>query len=124
MTALPEHSARRILETAIAEQRASELLEALFDGGTASVSPGGRLVILPADQLATLVANVQAIRDRLPDGWGDPATPENAERIAQWVWCPVVHAVLSDDGCEFDKVHERNCPCGSRFRLAVGEVDR
>ena len=61
--------------------------------------------------------------DDLPDGWGDPASPENAERIGEWVWCPVVWAVLSNDGCEFDKRHQADCQCGSRYPLSVTPLD-
>jgi hypothetical protein len=44
--------ARRIFDQAIIEERCAELLEALFDGGSATVDlTTGRLVIVSADLL-------------------------------------------------------------------------
>lgn len=54
------------------------------------------------------------------DGWGSPDLPENAERIGQWVWCPDVWAVLTDDPCAYAYEHPRDCRCDSRFPLSVG----
>lgn len=55
----------------------------------------------------------------LPDGWGSPGRPDVKERVALWVWCPVVWAVLSDDPCEHDKAHDPDCECQSMFPLTV-----
>lgn len=49
---LPEEHAARIFQAAITEQRAGELLEALFEGASATVDRGsGKLVLVPAAQL-------------------------------------------------------------------------
>ena len=50
---LPEDFAARILAAAVSEGRASELLECLFDGGSATLTDG-RLVLATAEQLAGL----------------------------------------------------------------------
>lgn len=53
---VPELVARRILGAAIAEDRCAELLNCLFDGGSATVDAAtGNLVLVTADQLAALV---------------------------------------------------------------------
>lgn len=48
---ISESFAQRILEAAIAEERASELLGALIDGGSATVTNSGQLIILTQEQL-------------------------------------------------------------------------
>jgi len=55
MTDIPESFARRILELAIAEGRAAETLECLFDGGSVTVDANsGRLCLVTAAQLRQL----------------------------------------------------------------------
>ena len=52
MTDIPESFARRILELAIAEGRAAEMLDCLFDGGSVTVdASSGRLCLMNAVQL-------------------------------------------------------------------------
>jgi hypothetical protein len=46
--------AARILQAALDEDRADELLECLFDGGGCTVDPYGKLVLVSADALANL----------------------------------------------------------------------
>jgi len=54
MTSIPESFARRILELAIAEGRAAEMLECLFDGGSVTVDANsGRLCLMNTAQLTT-----------------------------------------------------------------------
>jgi len=54
MTDIPESFARQILELAIAESRAAEMLECLFDGGSVTVDANsGRLCLVNAAQLTT-----------------------------------------------------------------------
>lgn len=43
--------AKRIFLAALSEDRAGELLYALFDDGTATVGPDGKLVIIPGGAL-------------------------------------------------------------------------
>jgi hypothetical protein len=53
---VPEDRARRIFTQAIAESRCSELLEALFNGGSVTVDANtGLLVIASADALAQML---------------------------------------------------------------------
>lgn len=53
---MPEVAAKRILAQAIAEDRAAEFLEAMWDGGSATVDQTtGKLVIITGDQLMGLV---------------------------------------------------------------------
>lgn len=47
--------AQRIFETAIASHRCGELLECLFDGGTATVDSSGKLVLVSADNLLQML---------------------------------------------------------------------
>lgn len=55
MASFSEALAKRILLTAIAEGRAAELLECLFEGGSATVdATTGKLMLATADQLAAL----------------------------------------------------------------------
>ena len=50
--------AQRIFEAAIAEHRCGELLEALCDGATATCDyRTGKLVIIPAEQIAHLAGD-------------------------------------------------------------------
>lgn len=51
-----ERMARLIFQAAIDEGRCAELLDALFDGGTATVSPNGKLVIIGLPQIQRLEA--------------------------------------------------------------------
>lgn len=54
-TAIPESLARRIFEKAIADERAGELLEALFDGGSVTLDARtGGLLIVSADVLGQM----------------------------------------------------------------------
>jgi hypothetical protein len=50
--------AEAIFRAAMNENRAGELLAALFDGGSATVDQDGRLVILPGAQLDQLDSGV------------------------------------------------------------------
>lgn len=43
--------ARRIFTAALSEDRAGELLEALFEGASATVDREGKLVIITAEQM-------------------------------------------------------------------------
>jgi hypothetical protein len=53
---VPEDLARRLFTQAIAEDRCSELLEALFNGASATIDVStGRLVIASADALAQML---------------------------------------------------------------------
>lgn len=61
---LTEHWARRILVHAILEDRAAELLTALFTGGSVTIDNDGALVIVTAAQLDTLTGAFD---------WGDPS---------------------------------------------------
>jgi hypothetical protein len=54
MSAL-DATAKRLFLTAITEDRCGELLDALFHGASATVDPEGRLVIISAEQMASLV---------------------------------------------------------------------
>lgn len=56
---LPEPLARQILQRAIDEGRASNLLACLFAGGAATVDPAGHLVLIDADVLAQMGAEVE-----------------------------------------------------------------
>lgn len=46
--------ARAILLAALNEDRAGELLEFLFDGGSCTIDPAGRLVLVDASVIAEL----------------------------------------------------------------------
>ena len=52
---ITEAFAVRLFNQAIAERRAAELLECLFDGGSATIQPDGKIALASADQLASLV---------------------------------------------------------------------
>jgi len=92
MTGIPESFARRILELAIAEGRAAEMLECLFDGGSVTVdASSGRLCLMNVSQLAALEAVTETAIPELQwitpaeDMWQDddiaaagPATPHKA----------------------------------------------
>lgn len=52
-----EAMARRIFMAAMQERRCGELLDALFDGASATVGPDGVLVIMPGDLLATMLTD-------------------------------------------------------------------
>lgn len=51
---MTEYEARRIFDAAIREGRCAELLNVLFDGGSATVDDDDHLVMLPADLLGQL----------------------------------------------------------------------
>lgn len=46
------------------------------------------------------------------------------QRVGEWVWCPHVWSVMCNDPCEFDKQHDRDCPCGSRYPLTIDAPDK
>ena len=52
---LPESLARAILQAALNEDRAAELLECLFEGGSATVDRSGKLILASGSQLAGLM---------------------------------------------------------------------
>lgn len=60
---ITEPTAARIMQTAINEERAAELLDALLDGGSATVDPTGHLVIISANMLADLAAQLPDLDD-------------------------------------------------------------
>lgn len=51
---IEERAARRILLAAVDQGRAAEFLDAMRDGGSATVDAAGMLVIISGDQLAQL----------------------------------------------------------------------
>lgn len=56
---LPESFAARIMVTAVKEGRAAELLACLFDGGSATVDPDGRLCLASAAMLDDLMRGTE-----------------------------------------------------------------
>lgn len=59
MTSMAEHPAvaAGILNSALTDGRAGELLDCLFAGGSAAVDADGHLVLIDAGSLAALVAD-------------------------------------------------------------------
>ena len=49
MSYIPEQYAQAILTKAISENKASELLETLFDGGSVTLTPANELIIISSD---------------------------------------------------------------------------
>lgn len=70
MTTSPfEAMATRILEAALRERRAAELLECLFEGGSATVNAvTGKLVLASAAQLRQMVVSDDLVREVIDAG--------------------------------------------------------
>jgi hypothetical protein len=51
---IPESWAKRILLIAVKQDRAAELLECLFDGGSVTLDQAGGLILLDGKELAKL----------------------------------------------------------------------
>lgn len=56
MSEVPEDLARAILAAAIVEGRCGELLDCLFEGGSATVDPAGKLCLLSGDALKAMMS--------------------------------------------------------------------
>lgn len=52
---MSEEMAKAILEAAIREHRCAEFMDCLFEGGSATVDPQGRLVLASGDVIAQLM---------------------------------------------------------------------
>jgi hypothetical protein len=63
---LPETWARAILQTAIVQGRAAELLGVLFEGGGVTLTSERELVLISAEEIRRLAGTAAVIDD--PDG--------------------------------------------------------
>lgn len=114
---------KAICRAALAQDRCGELIECLFDGGSATVGPDGLLVLVPAEALWDLVP-----ADERPTELPAASDPDYAATLARLAieaggLVPFADCgrCVGHDACRYGSV-EPTPDCVPVYRLAAGSA--